>query len=994
MQRWSVVAFGPPALEALGAAIDAAKADDPLAPVTVAVPSMYAGLAARRALAAQGVEERPCKTQGLVNCRFMPLAGIADLLGGPALASAGLLPLSNAVRAEAIRNALGTAHGPLASAGRHPRTLRSLESTLVALRRLPDRELGRLAGTSARAADIVALYQSTREGLQGWYDEHDLFLAAAASVRAATPRLNDVGHVVLYLPHRLTAAELDLCAVLGHMNLLSAVVGATGDAQADQWTWRLADRLTNLLGAGTHTAPATPLSADCLISAPDPEEEVRVAIREIMTRLRRDGLPLHRTAILHTTPSPYAVIAAEELAAAGIPFNGPSAQTLAQTIAGRCLRELLDLAGGDLERRSVMAWLSGSPILEQPDGGLVPAVIWEQLARRAGIVRGDWSAPLKRLAAEAETAEHSARLGAFVDELTIRLDTDGLRTWRGLGQWASTLLDRYLEPASWTPQERDGFCRVRAVIGGLTALDTVAVDAVDFDAFRQAVNRDLEVPVSHHGQFSTGVFVGGVADALGTDFDAVIVLGMMAGVAPPVDAGDPLLPELHRDRQADDRRSYLAALAAARRERVLTFSRCDPRAGQARQPSHWILETAARHAARPVYVEDLATLEAPWHRRVPSFAAGLAANEPANPRDWDLGSLVGWTGDLARHPLVAEDPALARGIAAQQARMGDDFSVWDGHVGPHPFLAVRNGSPVSSAALQGYAVCGMRYLLERVLRVERTDEPEETIEVSPLDRGALIHEVLDRFARGEAPLAVLVAQECDHRTVTAARLWAAEQERLGSLLARFEEEDERLRAALRIVQCGTGVPFDVAVTLPDGGSVVLKGRIDRLDRALDGSAAVAIDYKIGRSEPYRQALGQDPVAGGQLLTLPTYGLAARAKLGAVSIRAAYWFLGDLDEFELLTLDLDDAVQSRFVEALAVIVDGIEAGQFPARYGALATSSLQSCDRCPYDLVCPADRVRTWERKQQAPELAQYVALMDPRVRATVGQSPKSGYSGV
>ncbi|MGH3112269.1 MAG: PD-(D/E)XK nuclease family protein, partial [Gaiellaceae bacterium] len=485
-------------------------------------------------------------------------------------------------------------------------------------------------------------------------------------------------------------------------------------------------------------------------------------------------------------------------------------------------------------------------VLERPQGGPVPAARWERLARRAGIVKGDWSGPLKRL----DDAEDAERLAAFVEELTIRLDCDGLRSWRGLSRWACGMLDRYLDSASWAPEERDAAGRVRAAVGRLQRLDTVAAEAPDLDAFRRAVHRELEAPAGCHGRFSTGVFVGDLGDAFGTDFDVVVVLGTAECVASPGGAEDSLLPQLHGDRQVDHRRDCLAALAAARRERMLTFPRSDPRAGRARQPSRWLLETATRHAARTVYAQDLATLEAPWYQRIPSFAGALASGEPARPRDRDLASLAAWSDDLARHPLVAGDPGLARGIAAQRARAGTGFSEWDGHVGRHPWLAIRSGHPVSPTALQRYAVCGMRYLLEHVLGVEEIKEPSEAIEVSSLQRGAVVHDALDRFARGEGPLAALTEQACDRfAEAGAARLWAAEREQIHSLLARFEGEDERLRAALRTVQDGTGVPFDVVVALPDGVSVTLRGKLDRLDRAPDGSRAVAIDYKTGRSQP-------------------------------------------------------------------------------------------------------------------------------------------------
>ena len=61
-----LVPYGPEAIAALRETIDRAKGDDALAPVTVAVPSNYAGLSLRRKLAAAG-------ERGIVNVRFYVL---------------------------------------------------------------------------------------------------------------------------------------------------------------------------------------------------------------------------------------------------------------------------------------------------------------------------------------------------------------------------------------------------------------------------------------------------------------------------------------------------------------------------------------------------------------------------------------------------------------------------------------------------------------------------------------------------------------------------------------------------------------------------------------------------------------------------------------------------------------------------------------------------------------------------------------------------------
>ena len=65
--------YGAAAVDALAAAVARAKDGEPLRPVTVVVPSNYAGVAARRALARRG---------GVIGVSFVTLYRLAELLGG------------------------------------------------------------------------------------------------------------------------------------------------------------------------------------------------------------------------------------------------------------------------------------------------------------------------------------------------------------------------------------------------------------------------------------------------------------------------------------------------------------------------------------------------------------------------------------------------------------------------------------------------------------------------------------------------------------------------------------------------------------------------------------------------------------------------------------------------------------------------------------------------------------------------------------------------
>src|SRR5262245_23122260 len=149
--RLVLAAHGPAAREALCEQIGAVRGGDPLAPVTVAVPTTYAGLSLRRDLG-----RRP---GGLVNVRFLSLNRVAELLGAPFLAappdSAGRVPLTATHRAGAIRVALDATDGPFRPLASHPATTRAFAATLAELDGFTDAELDRVAATGPREASVV-----------------------------------------------------------------------------------------------------------------------------------------------------------------------------------------------------------------------------------------------------------------------------------------------------------------------------------------------------------------------------------------------------------------------------------------------------------------------------------------------------------------------------------------------------------------------------------------------------------------------------------------------------------------------------------------------------------------------------------------------------------------------------------------------------------------------------------------------------------------------
>jgi hypothetical protein len=213
-------------------------------------------------------------------------------------------------------------------------------------------------------------------------------------------------------------------------------------------------------------------------------------------------------------------------------------------------------------------------------------------------------------------------------------------------------------------------------------------------------------------------------------------------------------------------------------------------------------------------------------------------------------------------------------------------------------------------------------------------------------------------------------------------LWRLDRSRIMRDLEGFLDADEQLRARHGVIPAGAEVAFgmgeeaQVLADLPDG-QVAFRGRIDRIDRSLDGTRAVVIDYKSGAVLDEHKELSSDPVYRGRLLQLPVYALAAQQLLGAQEVEAYYWFATEQRDYRTLGVAMTPSTRDRFQQVLQVIAQGISRGLFPARPGPRdREEGFKNCHFCPFDRVCSRDREGHWRRKNASPLLTDYVALVE------------------
>lgn len=1031
-----ITPYGRPAAQALQARLAAVKRDDPLRPVTVVVPTNYVGVSARRQLASGVLGPISRVGAGVVGLTLLTVFRLAELLGAPLLAAAGRRPVSTPVLAAAVRRVLREEPGRFRDVAAHPATEEALVTAHRELADLPDDALDALAATGSRAEDVVRLHRGVRDALEdAWYAEADLLTAAVAAVRAGAPALPDLGAIVVHLPQDLRPPAIRLLRTLAEVTPVAVVAGLTGDAEADEGVRRTLEALgAPAPPAAEVRAPA--VTADEIVTASDPEDEVREAVRRIVAAARA-GTPLERIALLYPLRDPYARLCHEQLAAAGVPANGAAVRSVAERLLGRWLLDLLAVAEGGYRRADVLGLLTAGPVLDLA-GRRVPTATWEAVSREAGVVRGlpDWTDRLGHAATTAQAeaaaeleaedprkwlverlrdrADAADELAEFVRRLAGLLESGAAATsWEGLVAWLRGIEQQLLggpaRRASWPEVERRAADRVDAALDRIAALD-----AVDDEPSPAALARTLQLELADDlgrvGRFGSGVLVGPLSAVLGLDLDLVIVLGCAEGLLPARVREDALLTDAERvqtggllrpraDRVAVEHRHLLAALAAAER-RVLSAPRGDLRRSLVRPPSRWLLDaaTALQPTAQPAQGRTLPA-HAPWLRVLPSFSAGIATGYPTTPRQHRLRSLLGGT---AASSLA--DPVLDRGLALLTGRRSDRLTRFDGDCSqvidllPPP---TRPDVVVAPTRLEAWARCPFHALLEHVLRVAPVEEPEELLAIDPREAGTLVHWALERWLGpliqqgqpegewAEAHVSALIAQaevacaEAERGGITGhPRLWRRDRMRLLGDLKGFCAKDDARRGDARPVAAELTFGEDddaVEVVLPDGERVRLRGRIDRVDRDRTGRLLVT-DYKTGSSSNM-PTLAADPLDGGRRLQLPTYALGARQVLGPpdAEVTAAYWFTSTRGKWRNICVELTDDLVERFAAVLGVIVGGMAAGLFPQRPQEQDTSRIGwvSCTSCDPDGLGSRERRRAWERKRHDPRLAAYAALAEP-----------------
>jgi len=536
----------------------------------------------------------------------------------------------------------------------------------------------------------------------------------------------------------------------------------------------------------------------------------------------------------------------------------------------------------------------------------------------------------------------------------------------------------------------------------LNALEAAAAEVpprlvLTLDELRLLLGRALEaVGWSALGGAGGGVQVLGALAARGRTFEHLFVAGLSRGVFPRTVRPDPLLsdplrrvlarviPEVPvKQRGFDEERYLFAQLLSAAPRVTLSWSAEGPD-GRPLPPSPLVERLAAR--------TGLAAERAPavWSAAGAWAAGGAAAVRPARehaalaalhgPRKAFAEALPAAVAE-ARRALLAPAEAGGEGGALAPAALAaarlavldevdPDLTTPEGRgtrrrLGPYlGFIGALDAAPGADprrsalyvTALERMAACPWQVFLERLLRLEPTPDPVQSLpDVNALLLGNAVHKVLETLvddargdgaapetleearARGVSPAAWPPADELKSRLRDVAEALVVEE---GIALAGMARVLERraihclAEAAATDWRAGSvpaiGAEVVGAIEVADAGGRPrrLAFKADRADARARG--LVLTDYKTGRpistakTDTYRRRHLLAEIAAGRKLQAAAYALAEGAAAGR------YLFLKpglatDAREFEVTAADREAA--DAFAAAARAALAAWDAGAF-------------------------------------------------------------------
>lgn len=478
-----------------------------------------------------------------------------------------------------------------------------------------------------------------------------------------------------------------------------------------------------------------------------------------------------------------------------------------------------------------------------------------------------------------------------------------------------------------------------------------------------------------------------IAHAGTTGRSRTFVVGLDAGRTSGSGRQDPLLPDSVRrslsaglstsvERRESNAWRMATALASLRGTVTLSYATSGSLDGSEAGPSPLLLQ--AWRLANDDPAASYETLREAL--RPPASAVPRAIILPdGTTRDAScIDSRDVWLDAVADGPLLLDGgmlvrschPMLDAGLKAIDAASG---AAAGGSHGIVPRAAgqldptAHPDRQISPSSLELLAKCPMAWFYRHGLGIrapsDPTYDPEGWLDAS--ERGGLLHEIYETFTRSYLDRQHDIARPAAREEIlkladTIIGRWRVDVPPPSETV--FESERDELRtAALAFLEMereqllsgegsawwklehefGGAAPIG-RFELPDGRSIAVRGRADRVDRMADGSLVV-IDYKTGKAGRFQRKAKQAPFDGGRQLQPALYSTVLEALLSMPVARFEYRFPTGRGEGEIVSYSAEEL--AAVPELIQQLLEHLEHGHF------VATDDCSDCAYCDYRAVC-------------------------------------------
>ena len=347
---------------------------------------------------------------------------------------------------------------------------------------------------------------------------------------------------------------------------------------------------------------------------------------------------------------------------------------------------------------------------------------------------------------------------------------------------------------------------------------------------------------------------------------------------------------------------------------------------------------------------------------------------------------------------------LAAGARAEEARDSDEITKWDGLIAapPEDLDPRLTGLVYSASQIEGMAGCPYRHFLQRILRIRPLDDItyEQDTWLAANEFGSLVHELLESAmnelcqSRQKPSLAFLPRMQeiasvalqryrDDVPPPSEAAFEIRRRELFDSCDVFLRSEEEACRAVTPTsfeVSFGYGddeglaMPEPFTLSLGHGGSVKLRGFIDRVDHDKPNDEWHVWDYKSGGTYAFDRG---GVLACGTKIQHALYSRALKAMLGHKKMtgrvtKSGYFFPTSKGRGARLLRECSDG---ELKQTLNSIFDVVASGFFPH-------GTVEACKFCDFKAVCGGEVLASsrmemkFKKNATDPAVAAWLDLQD------------------